>query len=344
MRYEKAEITLRLATELRASSMGLSLDDMGQRLEENFGIAFSRRTIERLRDAVARLHPELEVANAGEYPKRWRLPSHAFASGIHPTQNELTALDIAVKLLRRQHMTEEANQLARLGSKIRSALPAPTARKYELDLQPLLQAEGVALRPGPRLNVSLEKVSCIRQAIQLSKRIRITYEKRDGTNATGSYMVEPYGLLYGSTRPYLIGYVPARRGIRFFSLADIQALDLVPETFHPDPTFSLAAYAEQSFGVFQEQEGPFSVVWKFTPHAAKDARQFIFHPSQTLEDQPDGSLIVRFTACGLREMVWHLSTWGEHVSILEPRLLQEAFVAHSDTLAALSKKLKRALK
>jgi len=62
----------------------------------------------------------------------------------------------------------------------------------------------------------------------------------------------------------------------------------------------LQTFAERSFGVFQEE--PFDVVWRFSPTAAADARQFLFHPTQTMEDQPDGSLIVRFRAGGALEM------------------------------------------
>lgn len=332
MRHEKAEVVLRLAIELKASTMGLSLDEMGQRLQENFGTKYGRRTVERLRDAVGRLYSDMEVANPGEYPKRWRIPGNAFALALQPSQEELAGLDLAVKFLRRQQLKNEADQLARLGAKIRSALPASTARKLELDLQPLLEAEGVALRPGPKLNVSTEWVATIRQAIQLSMRIRINYRKRDG-NATGTYVLEPYGFLYGNTRPYLIGYVPARRGIRHFSLSDITSLELIPETFVPDSDFSLAKFAERSFGVFQETDGPFDVVWKFTPYGARDARQFQFHPSQTVEEHKDGSITVRFRACGLKEMVWHLLTWDEHVEIISPPELQ---IAYSDLVNRIS--------
>ncbi|MGO8867970.1 MAG: WYL domain-containing protein [Alphaproteobacteria bacterium] len=73
----------------------------------------------------------------------------------------------------------------------------------------------------------------------------------------------------------------------------------------------------RSFGVFQEK--PFDVVWKFKPEAASDAREWVFHPHQVIEDQPDGSLIVRFHAGGAREMSWHLYTWGDAVDVLRPR-------------------------
>lgn len=96
--------------------------------------------------------------------------------------------------------------------------------------------------------------------------------------------------------------------------------------------FSLSAYAERSFGVFQEE--PFDVVWRFSPEAARDAREFVFHPMQTLDNEPDGSLIVKFRAGGAREMCWHLFTWGDAVEVLEPRHLREALERMRNTSAS----------
>ena len=102
--------------------------------------------------------------------------------------------------------------------------------------------------------------------------------------------------------------------------------------------FSISKYAERSFGVFQEK--PVDVVWKFTPKAAGDASEFLFHPNQETERLKDGSLIVRFRAGGLLEMSWHLFTWGNEVEIIKPKRLasmlreqSEAQVAHSARMA-----------
>ena len=89
------------------------------------------------------------------------------------------------------------------------------------------------------------------------------------------------------------------------------------------------------------QEKPVDVVWKFTPKAADDASEFLFHPSQEAERLKDGSLLVRFRAGGLLEMAWHLFTWGSEVKIIKPKrlasLLREqsgAGVAHLTQAAA----------
>ena len=80
-------------------------------------------------------------------------------------------------------------------------------------------------------------------------------------------------------------------------------------------------YSRRSFGVFHEE--PVEVAWKFSPRAAPDARDFVFHPDQTTEELEDGSLIVRFKAGGKLEMCWHLYMWGADVEVLEPRELAE---------------------
>lgn len=74
---------------------------------------------------------------------------------------------------------------------------------------------------------------------------------------------------------------------------------------------SLKAYSERSFGVYQED--PFKAVWKFDAEVADDVRDHLFHPTQVLEEQPDGSVIVSFEAAGWKEMCWHLFTWDGSV-------------------------------
>jgi predicted DNA-binding transcriptional regulator YafY len=63
-----------------------------------------------------------------------------------------------------------------------------------------------------------------------------------------------------------------------------------------------------------------------------------FHPTQTLTREPDGSVLVRFRAGGMRELAWHLFTWRDQIQILAPERLKEtmreelwlAMVAHLD--------------
>jgi predicted DNA-binding transcriptional regulator YafY len=79
----------------------------------------------------------------------------------------------------------------------------------------------------------------------------------------------------------------------------------------------------------------FDTTWRFSPEAADDAAEFIFHPAQQLERQQDGSLIVKFRAAGDLEMAWHLYTWGRQVEVLEPKSLADMVEQHRVSWPAL---------
>jgi predicted DNA-binding transcriptional regulator YafY len=293
MRYEKSETILRIALDMQGSAGGLSLEDIRKNYSDK---PLSRRTAERLRDALERLFPQFDQANPGEFPKRWRLPGGSTAALANITADELADLAIAVSLLRRENMNAQADSTERAISKIRALLKRPVITRIEPDLEALTEAEGLAMRPGPRPKIDLEIVAALRQAILTFKKVRLHYLYR-GSGKRGFGTVHPYGFLYGM-RSYLVAWSESdqARDFRSFALSNIERVELLDKTFTRRRGFSLQAYAERSFGVFQEK--PFDVIWRFSPKAAADARQFLFHPTQVLEDQPDGSLIVRFRAGG----------------------------------------------
>jgi predicted DNA-binding transcriptional regulator YafY len=233
---------------------------------------------------------------------------------------ELAALTTAANLARRENLHEAASRLEIVSAKVKSLIQPQAARRIGPDLEILTEAEGTAMRPGPRQTIPADMLGDLRHAIIACRRVRLHYRAR-GTGALSRQLVCPYGFLYGN-RHYLVAYGTSDqvRDYRLFSLANIEKAQITESSFQRRKSFSLRAFAERSFGAFQEE--PFDVVWRFSPGAAADARQFLFHPSQTFDDQPDGSLIVRFHAGGALEMCWHLFTWGEDVEILKPQRLR----------------------
>ncbi len=309
MRFQKAEDLLDLAITMQGTREGLSLQDVQHRY------SISRRTAERMRDAVERIFPQLEQANPGERPKRWRLPSGVLNRLVTFTAEELTRLESAADVLERDNRQYEAGQVRKLGAKVRSLMTREAMQREEVDLEALLEAEGLAMRPGPRPVIKDDVLVTLRNAVTACRKVRLHYRSR-GTKKLSRQIVCPYGFLYGN-RHYLVAYSMGMRDYRLYSLSNIEKTEITEWPFTRRDGFSLQAYAEHSFGVFQEE--PFDVVWKFTPAVADDAREFLFHPSQSMEDMPDGSLLVRFRAGGAREMSWHLCTWGEAVEVIEPK-------------------------
>lgn len=319
-RYAPAERLLSLGLALAESRGGLTLNEMA----EHLGVG--RRTAERLRDALHALVPGgVEAVPTGEAGfKRWRLPAGHLKAFAGPTLEELTELRLAAGRARAQGLEGEADRLERLAVKLESAMERNVYRRLEPDLELLLEASGVLVRPGPREVINQGIVARLREAVLAGRQVRLTYRRRD-TGGTSRPVLHPYGFLTGS-RAYLVGFNahPDVRDHRLYVLANIEAVELLDRVFERDEAFSLEAFAARSFGTFWDGKC-FDVAWRFSPQAAADARRFRFHPDQEVTDESDGSVQVRFTASGLTEMAWHLFTWGEHVQVLGPEALRERY-------------------
>ena len=315
MRYEKVDSHLQLALEMRALRGGISLIDIEQRFE------VGRRTAMRMKDAIVRNFPQTEELVGLDRTKRWRIPTGIVERLVSFSADEVADLGTTINYLRRQNLRSQANSLQEILTKLQALMDPVAARRAAPDIEALLEAEGIAMRPGPRPRTDQDMVHQLREAVKACRQVTIHYRNR-GTRRLNERLVHPYGFLLGH-RNYLVAHHvhPKANKMALFSLPYIEKVELLNKPFVRDPGFSLQAFAEQSFGIFQEE--PFNVVWKFAPAAADDARDFLFHPTQTMEPQKDGSLIVRFRAGGDLEMAWHLYTWGDQVEVLEPKRLAD---------------------
>ena len=311
MRYERIADIVRLAIGLQGAG-GLTLDDIGSEFE------VSRRTAERMRDAVEHAFGPLEYEDGDGGKRHWKLRADALRGLIRIQADELVELETAAAEVERAGFEERAALLRDLAAKLRALAGEAERRRIEPDLEALTLAEGLAMRPGPRPKIEPGLLMTLREAIKAGRTVEFRYLGRT-TGRRSRQRVQPHGILYGS-RAYLVGRSDWTEDMRYWVLANMSEATLTEESFEFDEDFDLEEYAGRSFGVFQEE--PAEVVLRFAPEAAVDAAAFLFHPGQQVTTGDDGSLIVRFTAGGTREMCWHLFTWGDSVTVEEPESLR----------------------
>ena len=316
MSFAKARDLLRLAI-LSTGRRGVSLLE----IEESFEC--SHRTAQRMTQALEDVFPQT-VRDCDEQGRaRWTLPARSIASLLTPTAEELAALTTAITQLGDEVMTAEARALRSLASKVRALVPAAQGARLEVDEEALLMALRHAARPGPRPAADPVVDAAIYEALKGPLLLRIVYRKR-AEDEPGVRIVEPHGLLLG-VRRYLVARDRAKGAgapLQHFRVEAIAEAEVQNESFVLDPGFDIGLHAQRGFGSYENQDEHGEVVWRFSPHAAPQARSFIFHPTQSQEDEPDGSLIVRFMASGHLEMCWHLYTWGDHVEVVAPEVLR----------------------
>lgn len=327
MRYSRLTDLVRLAFQMQGRADGVSLNDIG----ESFGV--SRRTAERMRDAVRDAFPQIEeITEPGEF-KRWRLPPGTTGRLVHPTIEDIAALHRGAELAGQTGDTETAEHLDTLSDRLRARLPSPKRAKLEPDIAALLEADGVALRPGPRERIPKETLKTLREAILAGLWIETDHRARATGLLSRNARLGPLAMLFGEGRQYLVAYSDWAKDVRLFALAGFERVEILNDSFERPASFDLSAWMQRSFGIWQEDL--YDVVWRFTPEAAPDARLYLFHPTQELMDEPDGCLTVRFRAGGLREMCWHLFRWGDQVEVVAPTLLRDKFAERVWSVAKL---------
>ena len=324
MRYERLTDIMRLAILLQAKHGGLTIEEIGR----EFGI--SRRTAERLRDAVEQSFGPLDEVETADRQRHWRLRSNPLRQLIRVAPEELAELESAAEGLDRAGLSERTKVLRELANKLRAMWRPRREVDTEADLEVLMRAEGLAMRPGPKARLEEGLLAMVREALTARHILEFDYWART-TGLTSRQRVEPYGVLYGN-RAFLVGRTDWTEVPRLWRLGNVSNARILEETFEPDPEFDLRSYAERSFGTFQED--PSDVVLRFDKDAARDAGNFLFHPTQKSTRNKDGTVTVRFRAGGIDEMCWHLVTWGESVTVEEPPRLRRRLAKMCNAVAA----------
>jgi len=132
------------------------------------------------------------------------------------------------------------------------------------------------------------------------------------------YLFEPAVLSHGV---YVIGWSRTRDQLRTFKIDRIQHVSLSAQFFERDSSLLPDDLLRHAWGVWYGVELT-RVVLRFDPAVAGRVRETIWHPSQRLEDQPDGSLLWSVEIAGTLELISWIRGWGHEVEVLEPQSLR----------------------
>jgi predicted DNA-binding transcriptional regulator YafY len=322
MRHSKARTLIDLARRLAGSAEGMTLDEMAD------AAGVDRRTAERMRDRLWELFPQMEAV-PDPPSKRFRIPSGLDGFLQTPTADELTALSTAASEREAAGGGLRAAVLRSLEVKILSALKARVRHRLAPDLEALLQAEAVAVQAGPRPFEDEVVLGAIREAIKAGRGLKFVYQ---GGSAPGRERdVTPYGLLFARSN-YLVAAEGDAVSVRTWRLDRIAKISVSERAASRPEGFSLQDYADRSFGIYQD--APEDVVLRFTQGASGSARRWRFHVGQEVRELPDGGVEVRFKASGMRELAWHLFSWGGDVEIVAPDRLRDILIEQLELAAA----------
>jgi proteasome accessory factor B len=235
---------------------------------------------------------------------------------INFTLQELMTLSFFRSQLDFLHGTPFGDDMTAIFRKVNSVLPPRYAAHMER-----IAAVSIPLLQGRRdYSRVAEPLRLLRDALIYQYRVTLGYRAR-GKGWPSTYKVDPYGLVFHKGGLYLLGFAHNRRALRTFAAERIASVAVtkerfdIPEEFRPQEQFNSA------FGIVDDI--PLPVVVRFAPSIAHTLRERVWHPSQRLTEEKDGSIVLSFTAGGRMEIVAWLLSYGRHAEVLEPADLRD---------------------
>lgn len=303
-RYSRVTDILDLIIFMLSRFNGVSLND----IQERYNI--SRRTAERMRDAVLASFPQVDEIETDDRCKRWGFTNYSLNELVTFSNENIALLENLKKTCDNLSQTEIEDIIIKM-----KALKHKFTKIDEEKIELILQSEGYAIRQTQNFKVDLEQISVIRQAIKEKRKIEAEYHDK-------TRILEPLGLIYGEKVHLIAREAKKGNGEFNYILHKLKNIKLTNETFDPKG-FNLQEYSQKSFGVYFGEI--YDVKLKFIPEAAEDVMNYNFHPTQKIKQQDDGSVIVTFKASGDKHIMWNIFKWGNAVEIIAPKSLQQKY-------------------
>ena len=229
---------------------------------------------------------------------------------------ELMALYFSRGMMKVLKDTVFYDSLESLFDKIKTTLP-PEYIGYLGQIEKSLEVSAKPYKQYGKLQDLLGRLS---EAAVQKRFIEITYFTMSRKKETRR-KVAPYKIWFFDGTFYLIGKCGLRKDIRMFALDRIKTLEQIDETFDTPQDFNIDEFMKSSFGVFHGKSIRVKV-W-FAADIAEYIREKIWHETQNIEVQKDGSIIFEAEVAGTEDIKFWVLKWGAKARVLAPASLSE---------------------
>jgi predicted DNA-binding transcriptional regulator YafY len=163
-------------------------------------------------------------------------------------------------------------------------------------------------------------------------RVTIWYQDLDDP-APQERVIEPYSIepTTPSHASYIIAYCHLKKAICSLKLNRIEKIRMEAETYTIPPDFNAMDYFSSAWGVFVEEPVE-TVKLRFAPRLNRPISEALWHPSQIMEPQADGSLIMTLRVHNTKDFRSWIFSWGDGVEVLEPATLKEHIIKGNESV------------
>ncbi|MBN1487955.1 MAG: WYL domain-containing protein [Anaerolineae bacterium] len=313
----KAERLLQIVQLLLAHPEGLQQAEIARRIDVN-------------RSTVTRYLPALGKFSVYEMDDgRLAVNRDMYETKVALTLHEALAIHLAARLLATRvdkHNRYAASALRKLGSALEPLAPFIS--------QHLIASADVMDDAGQRYDpVYMDVLKTLTQAWSMGRVVHLWHQHTDGKIYEydfAPYFIEPYAI--GQTS-HVIGLREPPGKVRVFKIERIRRIEITKRSYTIPETFDPRELLSDAWGIWFTDNDPVKVILHFHSNVAQRVQETLWHRSQEIDVQPDGSLIWQAIIAEPQEMLPWIRGWGGDVTVLAPESLQQALVGETRRMA-----------
>lgn len=247
---------------------------------------------------------------------------------ISLTLTEQMALYFSKGLFKPLQGTPVYESLESAIQKIGSQLP-PQGLRF---LREMSQAISVSTFGWKDYSRSKEVIDMLTKAVFHRRTVRLSHRAAQHDEAI-ERAVDPYRLWYANNGLYLVGHDQWKNDLRVFAVDRIQWVKPTNRRFEIPPDFDFEKFTATAFNMIWGETQEVKI--RFSPWQAKYIQERTWHPSQQIESQPDGSMILTLRVADLGEVKRWLIGFGAEAEVLEPHELASEIESDCYRIASL---------
>jgi len=267
------------------------------------------------RDLTALRHAGVPI-NFDAQRDRYSIPGAFFLQPVNFTSDEaLSLMALALELGK--------------GERFPFQEPAPSAvMKLEGSLPPGLRQElryvtqAIKIWPPPISSIS-DKRDVYHQLVDSrthGRVVRIEYDSLTEWEKITTKL-RTYQMLFCRHSWYAIGRSSMHGEVRTFNVKRILSLETLNERYSVPKNFTLERHLGNAWHFIPD--GPDEeIVVRFAPFVARNVAEVVWHKTQRLEFQDDGSLLFHARVAGINEIVWWILGYGDQAKVIKPLRLR----------------------
>ncbi len=266
------------------------------------------------------VHRDLRQLEEAGYPLGqenggWRLPAGFKGLEITVSPYELMSLYLAKSHVAYLKGTLFLDDLEGIVQKVEAGLPD----KVRNHLERIVTVFAPLQRPVRSYAGRKGILSALRTSLLRQRGIILHGYHKPGTEQPADYRVDPYGLVLYQYGLYVVGHSHQTNEIRIFAVERIQTIEVTEEMFEIPKNFSLEERFDRGFGLIDGERQDVKI-W-ISPEWAYYVKERTWHPTQKLQTQRDGSVILTMRCGGIDELTAWVLSLGPGAKVLSPQSL-----------------------